>query len=639
MYQPKDIDGFCSAWETFYEENNARGEECIHYVYGDQWPWSVKYDRDLRGEESFSFNLAHNYLLHFKGEASSLELSLKINTDNADPKLLKEGRHVLKRLILYNDHMAAFKKVLNQVYEYGYGVLQITTKQSAPNAPSEEPFLRVIEDPRKAFFDISCTDDSKTEGRYCGLKYDMPYSEIFPNKKDCLKDKCEVVDFWYRDSTEETWYFVDGKWTKIKDDKATFKKKVPSKRVKFMRLVDGKIHQGPIDYYTQDKLPLVYWKGIEGKLCEGTIKNSKLKPKTIPFVYNLRGIQNYINYSGSAIVSRLKKLGGKKVIVSSPMIEGKENFWSDFMKRSGVLQVNENDVGGFQQPFVIPEDQVDGSLINAFQMGLSVMEKLAGINAAQQGRQEQIATNAGLHRQIMQGNILQKLILSNHLQAINEVGKILKQMIPEVIFEQRSIGQGLIVNSKTERYTPSNPEIINDIKTLFSELDFSIEYGTSSEAEKAANLMALKEFIATNPGMSPYFGDEFAANLNTTNSDKLKRRMEALMPPGIQEVGEGIISVEEYRQMQEQKAQEQQKQPSLEQQQLELQKQKVEGEQKLKQADLQLKAQKMQQQGAKDVQNLKIKEAGVIAKMQPKEMVYEKEKGSARSTENKKGAS
>jgi len=46
----------------------------------------------------------------------------------------------------------------------------------------------------------------------------------------------------------------------------------------------------------------------------------------------------------------------------------------------------------------------------------------------------------------------------------------------------------------------------------------------------------------------------------------------------------------------------------------------------LKQADQQLKAAKMQQQGVKDAQNIKIKEAGVLAKMEPKEMIYEKEK-------------
>jgi len=628
MYQPREIEDFCSAWRTFYLENDDRGESCIRYVYGDQWPEEIKQERALRGEESFSFNIAHNYLLHFKGEASSLDLTLKINADNQDPKLIKEGRHVMKRLILYNDHMAAFEKVLNQVYEHGYGVLLVTSRQCAPNSPSEEPFLQVIDDPKKAFFDLSCADDCKTEGRYCGLKYEIPYCEIFSNKKECSKESCEVIDFWYRDSTIETWYLVNGKWTTVKESQATITKKVQNKKVKFIRLVDGKIHQGPLDYYTLDKLPLVYWKGIEGKFRLDGARNT-WKTKTIPFVYNLVDIQNYINYSGSAIVSRLKKLGGKKVIVSSPMIEGKENFWSDFLRRSGVLQVNENDAGAFQQPFIIPEDQVDTSLINAFQMGLGVIEKLAGVNPAQQGRQEQIATNAGLHRQIMQGNVLQKLLLSNHLHAINEVGKILKQMIPSVIVEQRNIGQGLVINKKTERHTPSNPEIINDIKTLFSELDFSIEYGTSSEAEKAANLMAIKELMSTNPNMAPYFADEFASNLNTSNSDKLKRRMEALMPPGIQKVGEGEMSIEEYQHMQQSQAQEEQKQPSYEQQKLELEKQKIEGDQQLKQADLQLKAKKLEHQGAKDVQNLKIKEAGVIAKMEPKEMIYEKEKGAS----------
>ena len=63
-----------------------------------------------------------------------------------------------------------------------------------------------------------------------------------------------------------------------------------------------------------------------------------------------------------------------------------------------------------------------------------------------------------------------------------------------------------------------------------------------------------------------------------------------------------------------------------------MQKQKIQGEQQLKQTELQLKAQKLEQQGAKDVKNLQIKEANVIAKMQPKEMIYDKESNANRKS-------
>lgn len=626
MYQPKEIEGFYSAWRGQYRENDDRGESCINYVFGDQWDAGIVQDRSLRGEESLKFNIAQKHLMRVKGEAENLELSLQIKGQNFDPKLLREGRHVLQRLILCNDHLSSFQKVLNQVYDYGYGVLHIGTKQCSPKIPSEEPFLQVITDPRKAFFDPACEDDFKTEGRYCGLRYSMPIKDLIKADQRTARirsDKtCDVIDFWYREPYEETWYFSrDGKWSLVNQGEYLVRKKIHKYKVKFIRIIDGEVQEGPIDYYTQDKLPLIYWKGLEGSLQYGATR----KTKTIPFIYNLVDAQSFTNYVGSAIVGRLKKLGGTKVIVTDQMIEGKENFWSDFNKRSGVIQVNENDEGVLQQPMMIPPDQLDANLLNAFQMSMQVMDQLAGINPAQQGQQQQVTTNAGLHRQIMQGNILQNVILSNHLRAINETGRILKQMIPQVLFEERDIGQGLVINQKTPNSTPSSPEIRNDIKQLFSQVDFSIEYGASSDAEKAANLVAIKEIISTNPNIAPYFADEFASNLNTANSEKLKRRMEALMPPGIQAVGEGLMSVEEYQQMMQQQAQEQQKQPSYEQQQLDLQKQKIEGDHQLKQADLQLKAQKMEQQGAKDAQNLKIKEAGVLAKMEPKEMIYEKE--------------
>ena len=626
MYQPKEIEGFYSSWRGHYRENDDRGESCMNYVFGDQWDASIVQDRSLRGEESLMFNIAQKHLMRVKGEAENLELSLQIKGQNLDPKLLREGRHVLNRLILCNDHLNAFQKVLNQVYDYGYGVLLVSTKQCSPHVPSEEPYLQVLTDPRKAFFDPACDDDFKTEGRFCGLRYSMPTKDLIKSPKTARmrSDKTsDVIDFWYREPYEETWYFTQqGKWSKAQTSEYLIRKKIPKHQVKFMRIVDGEVQENPIDYYTQDKLPLVYWKGLEGSLKYGATR----KTKTLPYIYNLVDAQSFTNYVGSAIVGRLKKLGGSKVIVTDQMIEGKENFWNDFNRRSGVLQVNESDEGLMQQPMMLPPDQLDANLLNALQMSLQLTDQLAGINSAQQGEQKQVTTNAGLHRQIMQGNILQNAILSSHLRAINETGRILKQMIPEVIIEQRDIGQGLTVNRKDPNHTPSSPEIRNDVKQLFSQIDFSIEYGASSEAEKAANLVAIKEIISTNPSIAPYFADEFAENLNTSNSDKLKRRMEALMPPGIQEVGEGLMSLEEYRQMQQSQAEQQQKQPSIEQQKLDLEKQKLQIDQQIKQAELQLKAQKLEHQGVKDAENLKIKEAGVVAKMEPKEVIYEKEK-------------
>lgn len=627
MYTPSEIEDFYSDWRGFYLENDDRGESCINYSFGEQWDPAIVQDRALRGEESLMFNIASKHLLRVKGEAEKLDLSLVIKGDNLDPKLLREGRHVLNRLILCNDHLSAFERVLNQVYDYGYGALLVTTKRASYKDPSEEPFLSVIKDPRKVFFDPECEDDFKTEGRYCGIRYSIPKKQL--RSRDTRKgdrwkedESIDAIDFWYREPFEETWFFTQkGEWVQDYEGSFFIKKKVSNVKVKFMRIIDGEVTEGPIDYYTDTKLPLIYWKGLEGILRYGGMR----KIKTLPFVYNLVDAQAFTNYVGSALVGRLKKLGGTKVILTDQMIEGKENFWNDFNRRTGVLQVNESDEGQMQQPIILNAETLDANLLNAMQMSLQLMDQLAGINLAQQGQQQGVATNAGLHRQIMQGNILQNVILSHHLRAINEVGRVLREMIPNVIIEQRDLGEGLTVNAKEADHTPSSPEIRNDIKELFSNIDFSIEYGASSDAEKAANLIAIKEILSTNPNIAQYFADEFAANLNTANSDKLRRRMEALMPPYIREVGEGNMSIEEYHEMIKQQQEEAQKQPTLEQQQLELQKQKILGDQQLKQQDQELKKVKLQEQAAKDAKNLKIKEGALIAKMQPKEMIYEKE--------------
>jgi len=623
VYQPRDIEDFYSAWRSQYDENDTRGESCQNYVQGDQWDNSIVEERSLRGEESFVFNLAQKQLLRVKGEGESLELALQMKGgDTTDPIILKEAKVILKKLILCNDHLSAFQKILHQVYDHGYGAMLITTKLSKEEEPSETPYLRVIKDPRKVFWDPDCEDDFKTEGKFCGIAYTVDRDELFPgrvykmfSKRFYTKERdkqCDVIDFWYREPFEVIWYYSkEGKWTKEESTGWLAKKKIISHQVKFMRIIDGEIYQKPIDYYTKSKLPLIYWKGLEGSITSG----GRHFPKTIPFIYNLVDTQAFTNYVGSSIVSRLKKMGGTKVVVTDQMIEGKEDFWNDFNRRTGVLQVNESDEGMIQQPLVLPPEQLDANLLNAFQLSMQLMDMLSGITPAQSGQQS-APTNAGLHRQIMQSNILQNVVLGNHLRAINEVGRVLKEMIPQVIIEERDIGEGIVLNQKGKLNTPSSPEIINDIKELFSKVDFEIVYGASSDAEKSANLVAIKEILSTNPQIAPYLADEFAENLNTSNSDVLKRRMEALMPPGIQAVGEGTMSLEEYQKEQASQADKQaQQQPNLQQEQMDLQKQKILGDQKLRQEELELKKEKLQEQTVKDHKIMLINEASILSKI------------------------
>lgn len=614
-HKAEEIKGYVEAWRAFYDDNDSRGELCKRYVSGEQWDSRVVRERRNRGEESLVFNMAQRALLRVKGEAAKLELSLKICGDNIDPKILKEGKKILERFIIGNDHMRAFNDVLNNVYDYGYGVILVTTREENPHFPSEIPHIVSINNPKKAFFDVTCDSSNKTNGRFCGIEYSLPKKMLSKEDKKKVTGNsgiCSLIDFWYREPYEETWIYNDeGKWvnTDVPNDKILKKKVMRKYKIKFIRTFDGIIYDKPKDGFTDTVLPMVYWKGVESYMAD---EAGSKTVKTVPYIFSIMDAQSFTNYCGSAIVGRLKKMGGSKVIVTPNMIQGKENYWSDFNNFNGVLQVNEGDDGVMGKPFIIPSESLDGTLVQTFGIGMQMIDQLAGINAAQQGDASgSVVTNAGLHRQIMQGNILQNHLLDNHLHAINEVGKIIKEMLPKVVFEERDLGEGIAVNKIGRTHTATNNEVRNDIKELCSKAIW-ISYGASSEAEREANLTAVQNLISTNPSLAPYFIDIYAKNLNTSDRDELIRRVQALMPPGVKAVGEGSMTEEEFQQ----KAQEQQKQPSIEQQKLDLEKERMEMLAKVKEAELKLKYMKAQMQANKDGQNLNIKKVSLLDKIE-----------------------
>lgn len=616
-------------WARFFKDNNTRATTCKNFVNGLQWAPSLEQMRGEIGEDCLVLNLLRKYLLRLKGDAEALDLSLSIK-GKVSPTMAKEGQKVLERLILHNKNLNAFYEVLSQAYDNGYGVLQVSYRDCGQDKPYYEPFLIPVKNLNNVFFDQDAADEFKTEGRFCGITYKRQFCDLSPRYKNILKkhhygdyeDQQLVVlyDFWYREVCEEEWFFYEnlGDWSKEKlKDKILMTKQREQYKVKFLRYADDILVEEPVDYLTKNKLPLVFWPGLveyKTDFDKGTIQQC-----TFPYAFDLQHIQTLINCFASNISGRLRKMGSSKIIATSDSLNQKQSDWNDFNSSVGTFYVNEDMDGKPKMPMIRDEPGLDPNLMNGLNIMLQIYNNLAGINAAQEGQQQNIATNAGLHRQIMQGNILQRVILGNHLRAINEVGLILKQMLPLLIFEQRFLDDKIVVNGKPI----SGSKLRNDIRDICSKIDFEIVYGANSEAEKAYNLTMLKDLLSTSPNLAPWLIDEFVANLNTSNKDILLRRMEALMPPGIKEVGDGAMSIEEYRAQQQQ--QQQQQPPSIEQQKLELDKQKAANDSQVKQAELQLKEAKLRNQSLKDAKNLNIKEFSAIAKTQPKEMIYEKE--------------
>ena len=617
MYNPKEIEKLSSKWRGSYRQNDDLGQFCKRFVYGDQWSQADIRSRNERSEESIIFNLLQKEMSRVKGESQALELGLDIhvNPNTVDENIVKEGRAILEKIILCNDHLHAFREVLNQVFDHGYGALLVTTKLYKEGEPSEIPHLTVVKDVTQCFWDVECETDFKIDGRYCGINYEVDRREFFPKVSSLNGEKVRVTDFWYREKKCIDWsYTQNGKWVQGNLKNALARKKISDHQVKFMRIADGEVVEGPVDYYTRSLLPLVYWKGEETTFNDGNCS----RVKTVPFSLPLLDVQTMINCIGSAITSRVKKLGSTKYIMTPSMVRGKESFFKEFTKLSGVVIANENEDNSTPQPIVLPPEPLDGTLLNAFSLALQVMDTLSGATPAQSGEQGS-PTNAGLHRQIMQANILRNVIKDNHLRAINVVGKILKEMVPQVMIEERDIGGGFIVNKKGPLNTPSSPQIINDLNILFSKLDFQIKAGPSSEAQKAAHQIMLKELFSTNPQLAQFFGDAFVESFNVPNIEDYKRRMSALMPPGIQEVGEGTMSIDEFRKMQQEQQQQMQQQQNgqseLEREELELERQKINGDQLLRQEEINIKKQKLQSQMAKDSKNLQIKEVQAVGKL------------------------
>lgn len=578
-------------WSSDYENNNQRANECIRFgACGDQWLGNTIADRGALNKEVLTFNTTAKFAKNFKAQIRQIEFSIGLwaKNDENNTSQTNTFRLLLNHLVLARHFVDKMAGALDKCADFGYSFLEINYDYDNDETLCLSPIIRSYEDQGIAFWDKSAISPYKTDGRFCGIRQKTSKQEFLSKYPECSDDcswlkesENDLIRYWYVEKEKANYIALKSGVYKREDliklddeiadesdiknpQSGLYKKKLIREGFKtcvYFNLYCNEYLVTERKKFPTDRLPLPYHPSFTVWTVDGW--------ETYPFIYNMFGVQQLINYVNSQLATMIKNSSGDKWILNP-------NHIATDMSREYAKNINQNegamvfdkDPDGVQpmreQPADIPFALMEYSQ-SLDQMGNSI----AGATFNPQNSDNIIVSGEAMKQVTESMNVVQVGAIALHVGFVNECAAIIKSMIPQLYTEERLLvarkndgtSEPIIINKPN-----GTGGLINNIQDLSDSYLYELTSSPVTEMVKENTLKYLQMMYSFNPELFQKTGDIFARNLSTPDAQELELRISADIDPALIKFGKGEINKEQY-----QKSKAPQMQMAQQQQQMQMQ--------------------------------------------------------------------
>lgn len=580
IYKPQatEVKRQYNNWRSWYAQNDYRAQDDIMFgLVGDQWEQKTIASRGIQNKESLVFNLCLKHNKRLKAQSKEIEFSLDLMpvNDSQDMNETAVFRMLLSSLMLSDDVLNTGSEALDKCVDYGYSAVLVSYKREDDRTMNLVPHLIPIKDPSTVFWDKNAQLCTKIDGKYCGIRKFVTRSEIerkvpeyFTEGKATpwiIEEKNEWIDYWYR-------VYVPAKYIRLpsreykredlltEDDRASleddngnpikFKDNQPSERmgtvckIYYRSFCNDRVMGEPKLYPTHD-LPIAYHPAL-------TVW-TRDQDYTFSFINPLKGAQQLHNFLNSQIATIAKNSGATKWIATPDMAS--EDIWAQNLKNintmEGAIVIGKDRDGKElrrEEPTELPV-----SLIQMAQGCKQLIDEISGAMIDTQNAQQTVISGTALEKVTHNMELLHAPIMASHIVFMNTLGKLVRQMIPFLYTEERTIivkkNNGVAQPIRINKSLPTGT-MQNNIRDIDNKFHYQIIAGPSSEMEK----QDLRDTLATLYGL-PEIGPEivrrtvdiFAKIQKSNQAPVIARRLAGLVNPVLQQYADGELSEDEFK--------------------------------------------------------------------------------------------
>lgn len=617
-------------------ENRARFIDDLRFArLGEQWPTSVKRDREVGGRPCMTFNKMPSFIRQVVNDARQNKPSINVlpvgkDSDKATAEIL-EG--LIRNIEVQSCADVAYDTAIETAVSGGWGYLRAKLDYTHDDAFDLDICIDAVPNPLSVYGDYTSVKSDSSDWMQClvedwmdkdEFKRKYPKAEAvdwdndFRGASDWVSDtQVMVAEYWEREEEECTIYLLstgqavdDDYMEEHGEDLAmygiTVQQERPSKKFDVTQYIITANEVLERNEWPGQYIPVVPVYGDE--------INEDGKRHFYSLINAAKDAQLSYNYWRTSAVEKVA------LDTKAPWIGPVGAFNTD-PNWSTANTVNHPflEYDGGQPPFRPGPAGVPAADIQMALQAADDMKAIIGIYDASLGARSNETSGKAIMARQRESDTGTFHFIDNMSRAIRHMGKIVVDLIPKVYNEYR------IVRVLSEDGTPEqvqvNQEFLhNGIPKLYDlttgKYDIVVKSGPSFNSRREESATQMMALVQARPEIAPLIGDLIAKNLDWPGADEIGERLKAMLPPQLQP---GQLPPEIQQQIQQAQQLVQQGQQAMgelhgENEQLKLAIKDKAGELEIKRAELALKEKELALKAAESSAELQMKAAELQAR-------------------------
>lgn len=513
------------------------------------------------------FNICEAYVSRLKGEFSKQEPSpiVKAVNDNVTPLLVDVIQGHLRYIFEEASHDKMETKIYDDTLSGGFSGMEVWTEYA--NDRSMEQVIKIGKafDPTLWVWDPLARKLHKGDGRFCAKIYPMTAEKL---KKEWPNVDISSINFGRSISDEFNWYYqsnntkvfmiaeyyekVEEKkwlyylsnhktmlqsdynkliesWDRIEQPPQIVKKRKTSKYDVMRYHILGDILLDGPEKTDFESLPQVFVDGNSEFLKENS--QGMTQQFCRPYFYNAIDTQRLMNFAGQTFASEIANLVSAKFMVDERAIPEKYlEFWQAPQKVSTLVYRSIDKEGRpIPEPRDVPRSPMPQEVYLAFESGPKTIQNILGSYDAAVGKNEKEMSGIALIESATQSNATAMPYVDNFLISLNQVAKIIVELIPKYYITPMSLP--IIDSDGNKTYIKIN-QPVQDMPTLMmdyshTDLEVSVEVALNFKVQKNRDLTMMATLAQAFPEFAQFINEKGLAfildNLDMSRIDELKQ--------------------------------------------------------------------------------------------------------------------
>lgn len=568
----RHIFGRYDAWSTYSEDSWARGQEALEFtVKGEQW----KQNRP-EGRDSLVFNLAKKTLLTQQANSKNLDLAIDVFSveNKADIKEERAFHALMTHIMLTGNNRISLNNDLQNLYAFGQSIFLLQVAKESQTTLNKGIYIKLLNDPRRAFFDTTSASTTRHDGMFCGYKSVVSRTkaiETYGKKFDFPQSDVEIIDFYYKKKEKATFVELENGQYKREDLITDIDRVVigPSKSSHIYRVYHMQVAKDVdvplLKPYCMgiDILPMVYNDGFTSWTGESY--------ESFPSTYDLQDAQRLLNYAGSQLGDYAKTATADKWFIDKRRMQSERarNAASRINLIDGVVPLDTPKTTANLEPIQrMAPSQASPTLVQLFGESQTLLNSLAGSLFDGNNGEVTAISGVAIDKLVKRMDLVQSNAIVAHEKCVNIVGEIVKQLIPQVYTEHRVLAleqlqgeiQTLEINEPISYETPNQiigKKLKNNVRAFVSQYGYKINAVASSELQSQNTFVILTNLYKIYPAAIQSTLDIYLKSFDIKEASVLSRRLGVQVPKPVVDYGNGTITFAQYEEEMQQAQQQQ----------------------------------------------------------------------------------